>query len=232
MKFQVQTDKLIFALFTTMLFSQCIVTPDIIPLSEDPTSPQFEGICFETEILPIFVSRCGGPGCHNETDKEDDIILTNYVGIRKELKPGDPRNSEVIEYMYETGEDAMPPSPQDPVPTEQIKRIEKWIADGAWNTTGCEPTGPCDPGSSVSFNSNVLPVIDKYCFGCHNDADPQGGYSYSTYETTMKSVNDGTLLGSIRFENNFVAMPYKTNKMPNCDIEIIVAWVDQGVKNN
>lgn len=212
--------------------AQCTVTPN-----EEVTDPNgevvnFEGICFETEILPLMVSRCGNSGCHNATDKADGIDLTSYEAILKEVKPGDPEDSEIIEYMYETGEDAMPPSPAEPLNEVQIKLVEDWISDGAKNTINCESTGPCTIDSPVSFKNDVLPIIDNYCFGCHNTQDPQGGYSYSTHSETMKSVNDGTLMGSILFEDGYVAMPYNSNMMSTCNIDIIRVWIEEGATDN
>ena len=217
-------------LFVLMGLTQCVVTPN--EASVDPLSGEFTGICFETEILPLMVSRCGNSGCHNSTDRADDIDLTTYEGILKEVKPGDPGDSEIIESMYETGEDIMPPPPAEPMKNEQIKLIEDWISDGAKNTTDCVSTGPCNPTSPVSFKDDLLPIIDNYCYGCHNTADPQGGYSYSTHNETMKSVNDGTLMGSIRFESGYEAMPEKSNKMPSCNIDLIQLWIDEGAMDN
>lgn len=211
-------------------FTKCTVTPnDSVTTGE---TGQVEGICFETEILPLLVSRCGSSGCHNATDKADGIDLTSYEEIRKEVKPGDPADSELVEYMYETGEDAMPPSPAEPMKDAQIKLIEDWITDGAKNTTNCVSTGPCEINTPVSFKNDIIPIIDNYCYGCHNTADPQGGYSYSTHSETLKSVDDGTLLGSIRFESGYEAMPENSNKMPSCNIDLIRVWIEEGAMDN
>ena len=212
-----------------MGLSQCTVTPNEVATGPDG---EVEGICFETEILPLLVSRCGNSGCHNAIDKEEGIDLTSYEGIRKEVKPGDPSDSEIIEYMYEKGEDAMPPSPAESLRTEQIKLIEDWISDGAKNTTNCIPAGPCEINTPVSFKNDVLPIIDNYCYGCHSTSDPQGGYSFTTYDETLKSVNDGTLLGSIRFDNGYEAMPENSNKMPTCNIDLIRIWIEEGAMDN
>jgi len=219
--------KMSLGLIVLLGLSQCVVTPN-----EEPVDPLSEGICFETDILPLMVSRCGNSGCHNSTDKADNIDLTSYQGILKEVKPGNPGDSELIEYMYETGDDIMPPPPAEPLSMEQIKLMEDWISDGARYTINCASSGPCSPTSPVSFITDILPIIDNYCYGCHNTADPQGGYSYSTHNETMKSVNDGTLMGSIRFESGYVAMPENSSKMPACNIDLIQLWIDEGASDN
>lgn len=222
--------KVSFAFLIILVVTQCTVTPN----EEVTTGPDGEvvGICFETEILPLLVSRCGSPGCHNSIDREEGIDLTSYETIRKEVKPGNPSDSDIIEYMYETGEDAMPPSPAEPMKKEQIKLVKDWISEGAKNTTNCVSTGPCEVNTPVSFKNDVLPIIDNFCFGCHNSADPQGGYSYSNYNETLKSVNNGTLLGSISFDNGYIAMPYNSSMMPTCNIDLIRIWIEEGAIDN
>lgn len=216
--------------FTIAYISSCTVTP--IENSQVNPGPQFEGTCFETEVLPILVSRCATSGCHNTIDKADDIDLTSYAEIIKEVEPGNPGDSEIIETMYDNGDDAMPPLPAERVPQGQITVIENWIKEGALNTTDCNNNTNCNLTIEISFANQVIPIIDKYCYGCHSTNDPQGGYAYTTYNETLKSVNDGTLVGSIRFDNGFVAMPHNTNKMPDCEVNTIVTWVEQGAMNN
>ena len=230
MKFIQVVVKISLTLLIMVTISQCTVTPN--QPTTDPVTGEFVGICFETQILPLMVSRCGNTGCHNAVDKEEGIDLTSYEGIRKEVKPGKPGDSELIEYMYESGEDAMPPAPTEPLSSEQIKLVEDWISDGAKNTINCAPTGPCNINSPVSFRNDVLPIIDNYCYGCHNTADAQGGYSYSTYNETLKSVNDGSLMGSIKFENGYIPMPENSNKMQTCNIDLIQLWIDEGGEDN
>lgn len=218
------------ALSIFICINSCVVTP--IENSMVNPGSQFEGTCFETDVLPILVSRCATSGCHNTIDRAYDIVLTNYGDIIKELEPGNPAKSEIIETMYDTGEDAMPPFPAERVPQDQISIIETWIQEGAFNTTNCNNNTNCDLTIEISFANQVIPIIDKYCYGCHNTGDPQGGYAYTTYEETLKSVNDGTLVGSIQFDNGFVAMPHNSNKMPDCEVKTIATWVDQGAMNN
>jgi len=231
MKFNQVVVKICLGVFVIFGLTQCVVTPEESNI--DPITGQLiDGVCFETEILPLMVSRCGNSGCHNATDRADGIDLTSYEAIRKEVKPGNPGDSELVEYMYETGEDAMPPAPAEPLKSEQIKLVEDWINEGARNTVDCESSGACNVTSPISFKNDVLPIIDNYCYGCHNTADPQGGYSYSTHSETMKSVNDGTLMGSIRFESGYVAMPEDSKMMPTCNIDLIQLWIDEGALNN
>jgi hypothetical protein len=48
----------------------------------------------------------------------------------------------------------------------------------------------------------------------------------------MKSVNNGKLMGSITWASGFSPMPKNASKMPDCEIQKIQKWIDQGALNN
>ena len=54
-------------------------------------------ICFESEILPIFLSNCAKSGCHDAASHEEGYVFDSYNGIMKGIKPGDPNDSEIFE---------------------------------------------------------------------------------------------------------------------------------------
>ena len=189
-------------------------------------------VCFDSDVFPLLISRCTSPDCHNSTHRAEGIDLTYYDGIMSIVKPGDSGRSKLIRYIKGNDDDQMPPPPLKPLSNEQIQLLVNWIDAGALNQSECSSLTVCDTAGTVSFDLDVLPVIDKYCYGCHSDADPQGGYSFTTYKSTMQSVNDNSLLGSIQFSSGFIGMPYESQKMPECEITLIQKWVDQGALNN
>ena len=38
-------------------------------------------VYFEQQILPILISNCSQPGCHNAASAQDGVVLTNYSSI-------------------------------------------------------------------------------------------------------------------------------------------------------
>jgi len=42
-------------------------------------------VCFQQDVLPIFVSKCANAGCHNPIDFKEKLDFTNYEGIMKEV---------------------------------------------------------------------------------------------------------------------------------------------------
>lgn len=119
---------LFFALVLTVTLSSwitsCTHEADISDLPE---------VCFETEILPIFLNSCAISGCHDGTG-ESDLVLKSYQNILEEIEPGDPAESEIYEVITLTsGDDRMPPD--QPLSTDNRTLIRIWILQGAKATT-------------------------------------------------------------------------------------------------
>lgn len=90
---------------------------------------------------------------------------------------------------------------------------------------------PCD-SVVVSFKTDVDPIFQNYCVGCHNANNPGGGYVYDTYADTKNSVDDGTLLGVTNFYSGFSSMPKGGSKLPSCELGKIRNWINEGALNN
>lgn len=105
-----------------------------------------------------------------------------------------------------------------------------------WFFSACKKdqiVGPeCDT-ANVSFSQDVLPIIQNNCFsGCHNGASPTSGFTLESYNDVKKKVDDGRLVGAVKQEPGFVAMPLNQAPISECDQSLIEAWVNQGAPNN
>ncbi|HNH23037.1 MAG TPA: hypothetical protein PLY26_12860, partial [Ferruginibacter sp.] len=49
-------------------------------------------VYFQNKVLPLIVSSCAKPGCHDAISRQDGIELTSYDKIMAsgEVRPGDP----------------------------------------------------------------------------------------------------------------------------------------------
>lgn len=189
------------------------------------------GICFTRDILPIFISNCAMPGCHDAVTRSEGFQFTDYNSIvAKEFVPGNADASELYEKMIEDkADERMPPLPNSPLTSQQIALVRRWINEGAKNTTGCGSL--CDT-TKFTYAADIQPIFDKYCKGCHSGAAAQKGIMLDTYTGTSAVVNSGRLLGTIRHEAGFVAMPYGGSKISDCEITKIEKWVAAGAQNN
>ncbi|MCB9283277.1 MAG: c-type cytochrome [Lewinellaceae bacterium] len=190
------------------------------------------GVCFEQDVLPVFVSNCTQSGCHNQSSHAAGYDLTTYENIiSRGITPGSYQNSHIYHVIASPfGEEAMPPPPHQPLTTEQITNIALWIEQGANNTT-CSGT-VCDT-TNVSFAADILPVMQNYCNGCHSGSAPSGNIDLTTYTNVKNSANsNNSLVGSITHASGYKPMPDGGGSLPNCDIAKIKAWVNAGTPNN
>lgn len=84
----------------------------------------------------------------------------------------------------------------------------------------------------VSFSKTVFPIIVNNCIACHNDITHYNDRNYETYEGITDAVNSGKLINVINHNSAYVKMPKNADKLPQCYINLIEAWVNQGSKNN
>ncbi len=95
------------------------------------------------------------------------------------------------------------------------------------------PVDSCGLPNIVSYQNDVLPLLEKhYCIACHETADPAGGITLEGYGRVVPYVEDGSLLGSIRYEQGYESMPRVYDRMPDCEVEVIAKWIEQGYENN
>lgn len=93
----------------------------------------------------------------------------------------------------------------------------------------------CDT-TSVSFATDVLPILDASCNICHsieNSASIGGGYIFENYDELTASTNGETLIDVIDWLPGGPSdMPKSGSQLPSCERSVIRAWVNQGLLNN
>lgn len=91
--------------------------------------------------------------------------------------------------------------------------------------------GACD-FTTVSYATDLMPILELQCnAACHNPTDRRGNIVLTSHSDVIPYVNDGSLLGSIQYASDFVAMPPGL-RMPTCDIDKIQSWINNGAPNN
>jgi hypothetical protein len=187
-------------------------------------------ICFETNVLPIFVSNCAKVGCHNSITQARGLRYDNYLEIMKSIKPNDPNDSKAWKLIIEPKDDKrMPPLPALPLTKAQKDSIYKWIVQGAPNTVNC--IQGCDT-TFFTFNAAILPIFQATCIGCHSGPTPSASINLSTYNGIRTIALNGKLTGVITHDPNYSPMPKGGNQLPACKITQIQKWIDAGALNN
>jgi len=88
---------------------------------------------------------------------------------------------------------------------------------------------------NLSFSTTVTEILSSRCYGCHNNANANTygeGIKLEDYTDVKNAVDGGRLLGSIKQEPGFAAMPIGAAKLDDCKISQIEAWINAGAPNN
>lgn len=199
----------------SVLFTTCI---------KDIYSPN---ACFNEDVLPIFISNCTFSECHNSKNKESGYNLTTYDGIMKGITPKHPLLSEI--YNSIRGKNpSMPQSPYSMLSKKDVYTIKTWIQMGAKNSSNCKE---CDT-INFTFSKRIKVTMDTWCIGCHNSANPGGGFDLSNYAGVVGAIANNKLLGSLKHLSGFSSMPKNSNQLQQCDINAIEKWIIAGYPNN
>jgi len=184
-------------------------------------------VCFQEDVLPIFITNCSMPECHSTQEHEAGFDFSNYDGIRNAVKPNHPLESKA--YTTVNGNNpSMPRSPYPKLTTKQVNIIKIWINMGANNTSNCKS---CDT-TNFTFNNRIKVIMDAWCIGCHSATNSSGGYDLSTYTGVVNSITGNKLLGSLQHAAGYSPMPKNTSALAPCDVIAIGKWINSGYPNN
>lgn len=239
--------KYIFFLALSILYWSCVHEPINGPVDPgggggvDPIDTTDTGIpCdpdvvyFERDVLPILKSNCAFSGCHNAGTAQDDIILESYESVMASdvVRANRLDNSDLYEAITDDDiEDRMPPQPRNKLSNEQIELIGKWILQGARNEMCDSNAGACDT-TNVSYSQDLKPIFNNSCVGCHNSGNASGGIRLDDYAGIRTVADNGRLVGAITWAPSFQNMPQGGQKLDDCKISLIQAWINQGSGNN
>ena len=88
---------------------------------------------FNSRIGPILESRC--VNCHNDNDRKGELSLQSLAGLAAGgesgpvVERGDPDASSLVEYI--SGQMPEMPKNDDPLKSDDIDAIRRWITAGA-----------------------------------------------------------------------------------------------------
>ena len=89
----------------------------------------------------------------------------------------------------------------------------------------------CDT-TAVSYSKQILPLLEDNCYTCHQGAAASSGIDLSNFATLQSHVANGDLASAVTHTGSVTPMPYELPMLPSCEVNTIVAWVNQGALNN
>ena len=94
--------------------------------------------------------------------------------------------------------------------------------------------------SAPDYNKEVLPVFEKYCFGCHASGIRMGSFECDSYEAVMRGATHGAVVvpgksAESRLYQSLTgeispAMPLSLERLTGEELAIIRKWIDGGAK--
>src|SRR5258708_17425765 len=101
----------------------------------------------------------------------------------------------------------------------------KQSEDKLQGTTNCDTT-------NVSYSLQVVPILQNNCYSCHGGPNPGTGIKLDTYNNLKVFASNGFLSAAVQHTGTVTPMPYGLPQLPSCEVNTIVAWVNQGMLNN
>ena len=89
----------------------------------------------------------------------------------------------------------------------------------------------CDT-ASVSYSIQIVDILQNNCYSCHGGATPPTGIRLDTYANLKVFAGNGFLVSAVTQNGVVTPMPYGLPKLPACEVNTIVAWVNQGAPDN
>ncbi len=94
----------------------------------------------------------------------------------------------------------------------------------------------CDPDTTnVTYTKDIAPLMITDCgtnSSCHRLNNSDSEISLVSYDDLTAVAVTGQLLSSVIHDGNAEPMPYGGQKLSDCKINKIKAWINQGLKEN
>ncbi|AOC97020.1 hypothetical protein BB050_03942 [Flavobacterium anhuiense] len=98
--------------------------------------------------------------------------------------------------------------------------------------TPTTPTNPTDPTGTVTYNKDVKSIIDANCISCHSSGRSASFRPLTTFAQVKAAVESAGLLGRIQLQNGQQGIMPQGGRMSQANIDIIVKWNTDGLKEN
>jgi uncharacterized membrane protein len=213
--------------------------------SSDPEAYMLasEFVTFDEVSAKVFVPYC--IQCHKQPAPDAGLDLSTYSSTMLAVVPYDIVGSHLM-HPLETGE--MPPA--GALSQTEVNLVANWILSGAPETASTSPsptpvpTATPVPTPTPTPNPSATPlpatftyinnnILQTKCLLCHNTNKMDGGFSYSAYADTIKSLVMGNAATSkLYIQVNTNAMPKGGPPLTAAEKTAIQTWINNGAANN
>lgn len=136
--------------------------------------------------------------------------------------------------------DAPVPTSEPAAPAEAPAATEAVEAAPAESTDPtAEPAAPEVVAGGVSFQNDVLPILERSCVRCHGGMRREEGLDLRAYAGLMAgSVNGPVVIAGNADGSQFITlvmdgeMPRRAPRLADEQVQILIDWVNQGALDN
>lgn len=84
--------------------------------------------------------------------------------------------------------------------------------------------------ATISYATDIAPLMSQSCTGCHNSSNAQGGYNLTTHGNVSNDAS--VILKSMRHSGGVDPMPQGSSKLATSVVDKFDCWIQQGKQNN
>ena len=157
------------------------------------------------DVAPILVRNC--IACHNPKKAESKYVMTTFAQLAKggkqgegiTLAPGKPDESYFLDVLLPDAEPRMPYK-LDPLPPDEIKLLERWVAEGA----RYDGVAPAEDWTFLLRKTRTVSIPQAYpvtvpitalAFSPDGQQVAASGYHELTFWKTVNGVLDHRVAG-------------------------------------
>lgn len=87
----------------------------------------------------------------------------------------------------------------------------------------------CDT-TNMTYTVDIKPMFAENCDQCHSGGAPMAGISTDNYQSVVTYID--RIYGAVNYIDGYRHMPDNGDKLPECSLNKINAWIKQGLKEN
>ncbi|QSW88601.1 MULTISPECIES: cytochrome c [Flavobacterium] len=91
---------------------------------------------------------------------------------------------------------------------------------------------PSEPATAVTYDKNVKAIITSNCVSCHQAGRTAAFRPLTTYAEVKAAVETAGLLTRIQLQNGQQGIMPQGGRMSQANIDVIVKWNTDGLKEN
>lgn len=202
-------------------------------------------VTFEKDILPIFNEKC--LKCHGTEKPKAGLVicLEDCVLQEKFVVASDPDKSLLYTAIMGISQKAMPPKSEPQLTDAEKDLIKRWIASLpateqpiaksiAAEKSYEHPDVISNP-NVITFENQILPILNANCAGCHGGAEPKANLRVSEISSILEGKfvipnqpDESRLYLSIAGLSEKVMPPNPMPSLTKTEIEIIKYWIAKG----